>query len=94
MDFALSSAIIVFSEDVMKPGRHCAQEPDGLFKTPLERFINMNDPLVQLAHRIDWNGLEAKIAARFSEEGRPAVPARFMLGMARQNLPVKLSLCP
>ena len=65
----------------MKPGRHCAQEPDGLFKTPLERFINMNDPLVQLAHRIDWDGLEAKIASRFSEEGRPAVPARFMLGM-------------
>ena len=65
----------------MKPGRHCAQEPDGLFKTPLERFINMNDPLVQLAHRIDWDGLEAKITSRFSEEGRPAVPARFMLGM-------------
>ena len=65
----------------MKPGRHCAQEPDGLFKTPLERFINMNDPLVQLAHRIDWDGLETKIASRFSEEGRPAVPARFMLGM-------------
>ena len=25
--------------------------------------------------------LEAKIASRFSEEGRPAVPARFMTGM-------------
>lgn len=65
----------------MKPDRHCAQEPDGLFKIPLERFVNMNDPLVQLANRIDWDGLEAKIASRFSEEGRPAVPAHFMLGM-------------
>ena len=41
----------------------------------------MNDPLVQLGHRIDWDGLEAKIAPRFSEEGRPAVPAGFMPGM-------------
>ena len=28
-----------------------------------------------------WDGLEAKIAPRFSEEGCPAVPAGFMPGM-------------
>jgi hypothetical protein len=34
-----------------------------------------------LADRIDWDRLASKVAASFSKEGRPAVPARFMLGM-------------
>ena len=65
----------------MKPRQRPAQEPDGLFKTPLARFIDMDQPLVLLADRIDWDGLASKVAVYFSKEGRPAVPARFMLGM-------------
>jgi IS5 family transposase len=65
----------------MKPRQRPAQEPDGLFKTPLERFIDRDQPLVLLADRIDWDGLASKVAVYFSKEGRPAVPARFMLGM-------------
>lgn len=65
----------------MKPRQLPAQEPDGLFKTPLERFIDMEQPLVQLADRIDWDRLDALTVARFSAEGRPGVPSRFMLGM-------------
>ena len=43
----------------MKPAKPPAQEPDGLFKTPLERFIDMQHPLVVLADRIDWDALDA-----------------------------------
>ena len=65
----------------MKPRQLPAQEPDGLFKTPLERFIDLEQPLVLLADRIDWIGLEAKVEVHFRKEGRPGVPVRFMLGM-------------
>lgn len=65
----------------MKPGQLPAQEPDGLFKTPLSRFIDVDQPLVQLADRIDWSRLETKIEVQFSAKGRPGVPMRFMLGM-------------
>lgn len=65
----------------MKPRQLPAQEPDGLFKTPLKRFIDREQPLVLLADRIDWTGLEAKVEVYFRKEGRPGVPARFMLGM-------------
>jgi IS5 family transposase len=65
----------------MKPRQLPAQEPDGLFKTPLERFIDIDQPLVLLADRIDWDGLASKVEVQFSNEGRPGVPSRFMLGM-------------
>jgi len=65
----------------MKPCQLPSQEPDGLFKTPLERFINRDQPLVLLADQIDWDRLGARVETRFSQEGRPGVPSRFMLGM-------------
>jgi len=65
----------------MRPRRPPAQEPDGLFKTALERFIDMDHPLVRLADRIDWEGLEEQVAGSFAEAGRPGNEARFMLGM-------------
>lgn len=65
----------------MKPRKPAAQEPDGLFKTPLERFIDMRHPLVRLADRIDWEALDTRVAGCFGDAGRPAVPTRFMLGM-------------
>ena len=65
----------------MRPGHPPAQEPDGLFKTALERFIDMAHPLVRLADRIDWESLDEQVAGAFAEEGRPGTPARFALGM-------------
>jgi len=69
------------NEVAMKPQKPPAQEPDGLFKTPLARFINMQHPLVGLAGRIDWEALDGEVAGCFGDAGRPAVPTRFMLGM-------------
>ena len=65
----------------MKPKPAPAQEPDGLFKTQLEHFINMSHPLVQLADRINWKTLDEAVATHFAETGRPGLPSRFMIGM-------------
>ena len=74
----------------MKPGQLPAQEPDGLFKTPLSRFIDMKHPLVQLPDKINWSYLEGVVGERFVDGGRPGVPVRFMVGMlilkATENL--------
>jgi len=56
----------------------------------------MSHPLVQLADRIDWGGLDAPVERRFGARGRPGVPSRFMPGMLMpksiENLtPVPLS---
>ena len=34
-----------------------------------------------MAEKIDWPGLNEKVAPCFSNEGRPAVPSRFMIGV-------------
>jgi len=36
---------------------------------------------VLLAERIDWDWLDEELAPSFSDEGRPAEPVRFMIGM-------------
>jgi len=41
----------------------------------------MKHPLVALADKIDWAWLDAQLADCFSDQGRPAGPVRFMIGM-------------
>ena len=65
----------------MKPKHAPAQAPDGLFKTPLENFIDKRQPLVILANKIDWQHLESLVGNSFKEKDRPATPFRFILGM-------------
>jgi len=65
----------------MKPKQRPLQEPDGLFKTPLARFIDLKHPLVRLAGEVDWAGLEARAGTAFNDKGRPATPSQFMIGI-------------
>jgi len=65
----------------MKPRQPPAREPDGPFRTPLERFIDMNRPPVRLADRIDRTGPDAQVGRRSGAEARPGMPSRFMPGM-------------
>ena len=51
------------------------------FQTPLVNFIDMNHELVQLGHRINWESVEQDFAGYFSENGRPGVPVRKMVGL-------------
>jgi IS5 family transposase len=41
----------------------------------------MRHELVQLADRIDWDFIDEELAPSFAENGRPAEPVRFMIGM-------------
>lgn len=59
-----------------QPARH-----DDLFRARLDQIINMKHELVILAERIDWAWIDDELADRFSDQGRPAEPVRFMIGM-------------
>ncbi len=54
---------------------------DDLFRARLDQIINMRHELVVLADRIDWVWLDEQLADCFSDQGRPAEPVRFMVGM-------------
>jgi transposase, IS5 family len=65
----------------MKPKSPPRQDQNELFTTRLDSFIDHTHPLVRLAGKIDWAGLEDKVAPAFADTGRPAVPVRFMVGV-------------
>jgi IS5 family transposase len=65
----------------MRPKQQPKARHDDLFRARLDQIINMKHELVVLANKIDWAWLDAQLAERFSERGRPAEPVRFMIGM-------------
>ncbi len=65
----------------MRPKQQPKARHDDLFRARLDQIINMRHELVVLANRIDWTWLDAELAGSFSDQGRPAEPVRFMIGM-------------
>ncbi|MCH8240103.1 MAG: IS5 family transposase, partial [Proteobacteria bacterium] len=65
----------------MRPKQQQKARHDDLFRARLDRIINMKHELVVLADRIDWAWLDDELAECFSDQGRPAEPVRFMIGM-------------
>ncbi len=65
----------------MRPKQQRKARHDDLFRARLDQIINMKHELVVLADKIDWAWLDGQLAGYFSDEGRPAEPVRFMLGM-------------
>ncbi len=65
----------------MRPKQQHKARHDDLFRARLDQIINLKHALVVLADRIDWAWLDAELADCFSDQGRPAEPVRFMLGM-------------
>ena len=65
----------------MRPKQQKKADHDDLFKARLDQIINMKHELVALADKIDWAWLDGQLADYFSDQGRPAEPVRFMLGM-------------
>lgn len=65
----------------MQPRSTPKTAQDDLFKRRLVDFIDLKNPLVKLADRVDWEGIKEKAAPAFSDIGRPGVPVRFMAGM-------------
>ncbi len=65
----------------MRPKQQHKARHDDLFRARLDQIINMKHELVVLAGKIDWAWLDAELAESFSDQGRPAEPVRFMIGM-------------
>nr|WP_306267850.1 IS5 family transposase [Pararhizobium sp. IMCC3301] len=65
----------------MRPKQQQKARHDDLFRARLDQIINMKHELVVLADKIDWAWLDAQLADCFSDQGRPAEPVRFMIGM-------------
>ena len=65
----------------MRPKKQKPVRQDELFRARLEQIINMKHELVVLAQRLDWDWVDAELAPLFSDQGRPAEPVRFMIGM-------------
>ena len=65
----------------MRPKKPKKADHDDLFRSRLDQIINMKHALVLLADKIDWDWIDAELADCFSDQGRPAEPVRFMIGM-------------
>jgi len=65
----------------MRPKQPPKARHDDLFRARLDQIINMKHELVVLADKIDWAWLDEQLAGCFSDQGRPAEPVRFMIGM-------------
>jgi IS5 family transposase len=65
----------------MRPKQQQKARHDDLFRARLDQIINMKHELVVLADKIDWVWLDEELAGCFSDQGRPAEPVRFMIGM-------------
>ena len=64
----------------MRPKRQPRGEGD-LFRSRLDQIINMKHELVQLAGKIDWDWIDREIAPLYSENGRPGIATRFVIGL-------------
>jgi IS5 family transposase len=65
----------------MRPGKQEWTGEHDLFRARLDQIINMKHELVRLARTIDWSWIDTELAECFSEEGRPGLPTRFMVGL-------------
>lgn len=61
-------------------GKSPPQNQKDLFRPLLREFIDMEHPLVLLAHKIDWSYFEKEFAPLYSYTGQPSMPLRFMIG--------------
>src|SRR5215472_1079403 len=65
----------------MRPKQRETSKSDDLFRARLDQIINLKHELVRLAAEVDWTWIDGEIAPLYSEQGRPAVPTRFMIGL-------------
>src|SRR5215471_16116700 len=65
----------------MRPKKIVPTNELDLYRSRLEQIINPRHELVQLAGKLDWAWIDGQIAPLFADQGRPAVPTRFMVGL-------------
>src|SRR3974390_1568482 len=65
----------------MRPKRHDTTGSGDLFRARLDQIINMKHELVQLVGKIDWDWIDGEIAPLYSDQGRPGIATRFVIGL-------------
>ncbi len=65
----------------MKPRKQEPSGSDDLFRSRLENIINLRHELALLGGQIDWALFDDAYDAFYSEEGRPGIPTRMMVGL-------------
>lgn len=65
----------------MRPKKHRTTGSNDLFRSRLDQIINMRHELVLLAGRVDWDWIDGEIAPLYSDNGRPGIATRFMIGL-------------
>ena len=65
----------------MRPKKHRTTGSNDLFRARLDQIINLKHELVLLAGKIDWDWIDGDIAPLYSENGRPGIETRFMIGL-------------
>jgi transposase, IS5 family len=65
----------------MRPKKPQMTSEGDLFRARLDQIINLKHELVQLAGKIDWDWIDREIAPLYSDQGRPGIETRFMIGL-------------
>ena len=65
----------------MKPKKQERSGCDDLFRMRLEQILDQRHALYRLAGKIGWGTVEERFGALYSEEGRPGIPIRLMVGL-------------
>ncbi len=65
----------------MRPGKQEWTGAQDLFRARLDQIINLEHELVRLAGTIGWDWIDTELSGCFSEEGRPGLTTRFMVGL-------------
>jgi IS5 family transposase len=65
----------------MRPKKHETTGSSDLFRARLDQIINLKHELVQLAGKIDWDWIDGEIAPLYSDQGRPGIETRFVIGL-------------
>ena len=66
----------------MQPKKPIATPQLDMFRNRLENILNRKHELYRLAALIDWALLEQEFGLLYSENGRPGIPIRLMVGLS------------
>lgn len=65
----------------MRPNSPKTKDTAELFRSRLENIIDMRHELVQLAQKLDWQRIDSHFAGFYSENGRPGLAIRLIVGL-------------
>ena len=65
----------------MQPKKQISSPQLDMFRNRLESILNHRHALYQLSRLIDWGAFESEFGKLYSEEGRPGLPIRLLVGL-------------